>query len=131
MIRDPGGITYPPRIFLEEPGPCPRKLTLVSNPQRSSLQMHSVTRDQNPAIGREPNLETSILTPMGGYSRPSQTQQKLPPLHFSEYARPPVEPSQPQTPANYYRTPRNWGRYLWHGQTQYLLPHPWCDCVNR
>jgi hypothetical protein len=59
MIRDPGGITYPPRIFLEEPAPCPRTLALVSNPQRSSLRMHGVARDQNPAIGRAPNLETS------------------------------------------------------------------------
>jgi hypothetical protein len=59
MIQDPGGITYPPRIFLEEPAPCPRTLALVSNPQQSSLQMHGVARDQNPAIGRAPNLEKS------------------------------------------------------------------------
>jgi hypothetical protein len=65
MIRDPGGISYPLRIFLEEPGPCPRTLALVSNPQRPSLRMHGVTRDRNPAIGRAPNLVETSSHPWG------------------------------------------------------------------
>jgi hypothetical protein len=45
LVRDQGGLTYPPHLLLAQPATLPRLLALVSKPQRSSIGTHGRSRD--------------------------------------------------------------------------------------